>query len=61
LAAQAPTSLVQFPAFVTHEHRETLQREIMGTTGELMLGEINEALETITSAIPLMLVFGDLQ
>jgi len=61
LAAQAPTWLVQFPAFVTHEHRQTLQREIMGTTGERMLREIGEALETIVSASPLMLVLEDLQ
>src|SRR5271157_237916 len=61
LATQAPTWLVQFPALVKIEHRETLQREILGATRERMLREINEALETITSEKPLMLVLEDLQ
>jgi DNA-binding winged helix-turn-helix (wHTH) protein/tetratricopeptide (TPR) repeat protein len=60
LAAQAPTWLVQFPALVKREHRETLQREILGATRERMLREIGEALETITSENPLLLVFDDL-
>jgi DNA-binding winged helix-turn-helix (wHTH) protein len=61
LAAQAPTWLVQFPALLKREHREMLQREIMGTTRERMLREICEALETITAECPLLLVFEDLQ
>jgi DNA-binding winged helix-turn-helix (wHTH) protein len=61
LAAQAPTWLAQFPALLTHEHRETLQREILGATRERMLREISEALETITTESPLLLVFEDLQ
>ena len=60
LAAQAPTWLVQFPALVKREHREMLQREILGATRERMLREICEALETITSEHPLLLVFEDL-
>lgn len=43
LAAQAPTWLVQFPAFSKPEHRETLQREILGATRDRMLREIGEA------------------
>lgn len=61
LAEHAPTWLVQFPALVKREHREALQREILGATRERMLREIGDALETITSATPLLLVFEDLQ
>jgi len=61
LAAHAPTWLVQFPALVRREHRETLQREIQGATRERMLREIVGALETITAEYPLLLVFEDLQ
>jgi len=61
VAAQAPTWLVQFPALVKHEQREMLQRELLGATRERMLREIGDALETITSASPLLLVFEDLQ
>ena len=60
LAAQAPTWLVQFPALVKREHREMLKREIMGATRERMVREISEALETITSEEPLLLVLEDL-
>ncbi len=60
LAAQAPTWLVQFPALVSWRQRETLQREIQGATRQRMLREISEALETITSEMPLVLVLEDL-
>jgi predicted ATPase len=60
LATQAPTWLVQFPALLNREHREMLQRELLGATRERMLREICEALETITSERPLLLVFEDL-
>jgi predicted ATPase len=60
LATQAPTWLVQFPALVKREHREMLQREILGATRERMVREIGEVLETITSENPLLLVFEDL-
>ena len=60
LAARAPTWLVQFPAFLKLEQRETLQREILGATRERMLREIGEALEAITAESPLLLVFSDL-
>jgi len=60
LAARAPTWLVQFPALVNREQRETLQREILGATRERMLREIGEALETIASERPLLLVLEDL-
>jgi DNA-binding winged helix-turn-helix (wHTH) protein/tetratricopeptide (TPR) repeat protein len=61
LASYAPTWLVQFPALVTREQRETLQRELLGATRERMLREIGEALETITATTPLVLVLEDLQ
>jgi len=60
LAAKAPTWLVQFPALVRREQRETLQQEIVGATRERMLREIGEALDTITSENPLLLIFEDL-
>ncbi|HTR37560.1 MAG TPA: AAA family ATPase [Bryobacteraceae bacterium] len=60
LGAQAPTWLVQFPALVRREQREMLQREIQGATRQRMLREICEALETITSEKPLLLVLEDL-
>ena len=60
LAAQAPTWLVEFPALLDRLQRETLQREIQGATRQRMLREIAEALETITSERPLVLVLEDL-
>jgi len=60
LASQAPTWLVQFPALLTREHRDTLQREILGATRERMLREIGDALETISQATPLLLILEDL-
>jgi len=61
LAEQAPTWLVQFPALVKREHRETLQQEILGATRQRMLREIGDALNTIASGNPLLLVLEDLQ
>jgi DNA-binding winged helix-turn-helix (wHTH) protein/tetratricopeptide (TPR) repeat protein len=61
LASQAPTWLVQFPALIKREHRETLQRELLGATRARMLREIGDALETITASQPLLLVLEDLQ
>jgi DNA-binding winged helix-turn-helix (wHTH) protein/tetratricopeptide (TPR) repeat protein len=60
LSTQAPTWLVQFPALIKNEQREVLQREILGATRERMLREIGEALETIASEKPLLLVLEDL-
>ena len=61
LAVHAPTWLVQFPALMTRDHRDTLHRELLGATRERMLREIAELLETLTVARPLLLVFEDLQ
>ena len=60
LAAHAPTWLVQFPALLTRQHRETLKQEILGATRERMLREICEALEAIAVSSPLLLVLEDL-
>jgi DNA-binding winged helix-turn-helix (wHTH) protein/tetratricopeptide (TPR) repeat protein len=60
LAMQAPTWLVQFPALLKPERRQMLQREIAGATAGRMLREIADALDTITSETPLLLVFEDL-
>src|SRR4029077_11803546 len=54
------TWLVQFPALLTSKQREMLHREILGATRERMLRESGEALETITSEKPLLLVLEDL-
>jgi predicted ATPase len=59
LAVQAPTWLVQFPAHVRGEQRE-IQGQIVSSTPERMLREIIEAMETISSEKPLLLVFEDL-
>jgi DNA-binding winged helix-turn-helix (wHTH) protein len=60
LSADAPTWLAQLPGILTREHREVLQREILGATRERMLREIADALELITAETPLLLVFEDL-
>jgi DNA-binding winged helix-turn-helix (wHTH) protein/tetratricopeptide (TPR) repeat protein len=60
LSTEAPTWLAQLPALLTREHREMLQREILGATRERMLREIGDALESITAETALLLVFEDL-
>jgi hypothetical protein len=59
-AKQDPTWLVQFPDLVKAGQRETLEKEIVGTTRERMVREICEALETITAQNPLVLCLEDL-
>jgi DNA-binding winged helix-turn-helix (wHTH) protein/tetratricopeptide (TPR) repeat protein len=60
MVKRAPTWLIQFPSLVKPEDRESLQREILGATRERMVREICEAIEVITSEIPLILIFEDL-
>ena len=60
LAKRAPTWLIQFPALVTPEQREPLQREILGSTRERMVREICETLEVITAQTPLVVILEDL-
>jgi DNA-binding winged helix-turn-helix (wHTH) protein len=61
LSLHAPTWLAQFPALLTPDRRGTLEREILGMTRDRMLREICDALETISSVQPVMLVLEDLQ
>ena len=60
LATQAPTWLIQFPALVKPEQRESLKQEILGATRERMLREICEVLESVSSNTPLVLILEDL-
>ncbi len=60
LAQRAPTWLIQFPALLKPEQRESLQREILGSTRERMVREICEALEAISAQMPLVIVLEDL-
>ena len=61
LAAHAPTWLVQFPAAIRAEQRQSLQQEILGATRERMVREICEALERLSADQPLALILEDLQ
>ena len=60
LAKRAPTWLIQFPSLVKPEQREALQREILGATRERMVREISEALESLSSEAPILLILEDL-
>jgi DNA-binding winged helix-turn-helix (wHTH) protein len=60
LSADAPTWLAQLPALLTREHRDVLQREILGATRERMLREIANALDSITAETALLLMLEDL-
>jgi DNA-binding winged helix-turn-helix (wHTH) protein len=60
LARLAPTWLAQFPALLTPERRESLQRELLGATQARMLREFCEALEAISAESPLALLLEDL-
>src|SRR5260221_13962148 len=60
MAKHAPTWLIQFPSLVKPEQREALHREILGATRERMVREICEALESLSSEAPILLVFEDL-
>lgn len=60
MAAHAPTWLVQFPALLERQRRDTLQREISGETRQRMLREMGDALEKVTAEAPLLLILEDL-
>ena len=60
LGKQAPTWLAQFPSLVKTEQRESLQREILGSTHGRMVREICEALEAICANDPLVVLLEDL-
>jgi DNA-binding winged helix-turn-helix (wHTH) protein len=60
LATEAPTWLVQYPALLTPQLRETLRHEILGATRERMLREICQALVALSGRTPLLLILEDL-
>ena len=60
IAKLAPTWLIQFPGLIKPERRESLQREILGSTRERMVREICEALESIAAQTPLLVILEDL-
>jgi len=60
LVKRAPSWMVQFPALVKPEQRESLQREILGATRDRMVREISEALAVITAQTPLIIILEDL-
>ena len=59
LARHAPTWLAQMPSLVKPADRDRLQRDILGSTRERMLREMSEALEALTTDMPLVLVLED--
>lgn len=60
LAARAPAWLVQFPSLASDREHGIPRCEIPGTAMRRMLREIADALETIASHTPLLLVLEDL-
>ena len=60
LRTHAPMWLLQMPSLVSASEREALSREMTGATRERMLREIGDALETLTTDFPLVLILEDL-
>src|SRR5262249_14490046 len=60
LRQYAPTWLAQLPALLTDEDLEAVRRRAQGTTPERMLRELAEALDVVSSEVPLVLVLADL-
>ena len=60
LRQQAPSWLVHLPALVTPEESATLQLRVGSASRERMLREFAEAIETLTSVSPLILLLEDL-
>ena len=60
LQRYAPTWLVHLPGLLGDGERERLQRQLQGVTPARMLRELAEALEVLTTSIPLVLVLEDL-
>jgi predicted ATPase len=56
----APTWLVHLPALLGDGERERLQRHFQGVTPARMLRELAEAVEALTTTVPLVLVLEDL-
>jgi DNA-binding winged helix-turn-helix (wHTH) protein len=60
LAQHAPAWLIQFPALLTPDQRESLRREILGATRERMVREIFQAMEALSAELPLVVILEDL-
>jgi predicted ATPase len=60
LHAHAPMWLLQMPSLVSDADRELLNRGLPGATRERMLREMGEALEVLTTEMPLVLILEDL-
>jgi DNA-binding winged helix-turn-helix (wHTH) protein/predicted ATPase len=60
LQKQAPAWLAQMPSVVSQSERGDLQIQLPGATRERMLREMAEAIETLTSQSPLLLLLEDL-
>jgi DNA-binding winged helix-turn-helix (wHTH) protein/predicted ATPase len=60
LGQYAPAWLVQLPALCSAAALDALQRRVHGTARERMLRELAEALEALTTEMPLVLVLEDL-
>ena len=60
LRKHAPTWLMHLPALISVEDRVQLRDEVFGTTRERMLREVTDALEALSSVIPIVLAFEDL-
>jgi DNA-binding winged helix-turn-helix (wHTH) protein/predicted ATPase len=56
----APTWLLHMPSLVPEAEYEAVQRRAGGTTRERMLRELAEAVETLTTEYPLILILEDL-
>ncbi len=60
LRHQAPAWLAQMPSLVPQSERADLRSQSTGATRERMLREITDAIETLSSETPLLLVLEDL-
>jgi DNA-binding winged helix-turn-helix (wHTH) protein/predicted ATPase len=60
LRAHAPMWLLQMPSLLSASDRELLSREVSGATRERMLREMGDALEALTTDLPLVLILEDL-
>ena len=60
LRQQAPTWLVQMPWLLRPTDRALLQQELHGVTRDRMVRELAEMLDTLTAAVPLVLILEDL-
>lgn len=60
LRRQAPTWLLQMPAFLAPGEAEAIRRTVFGTTQDCMARELTEVLETLTAEQPLVLCLDDL-